>query len=138
MASICKEILVDAAPAAVWDAVRDVGQVHKRLVPGMVTNTVLDGEERRVTFASGFTVRELIVDIDDTARRLSYAAVGGQIAHHNASIQVFERGEGQSRIVWTTDILPHEQAGFVRQNVDQAAPIIMRTLGTATDRQSST
>jgi len=128
MASICKEIIVAASPDAVWDAVRDVGQVHRRMAPGFVTHSSVEGGERSVTFASGLTVRELIVDIDDTARRFAYAVVGGQPTHHNASFQVFPHGEGHSRIMWITDVLPHELAGFIRQTVDQAAPIIARTL----------
>lgn len=107
MASICKEIIVAAPPDAVWDAVRDVGQVHRRMAPGFVTHSSVEGGERSVTFASGLTVRELIVDIDDTTRRFSYAVVGGQPTHHNASFQVFPYGEGHSRIVWLTDVLPH-------------------------------
>ncbi len=39
MASIRKEILVEAAPEQVWDAVRDVGAVHRRLTPGLVLDT---------------------------------------------------------------------------------------------------
>lgn len=31
MASIRREILVEARPADVWDAIRDVGAVHTRL-----------------------------------------------------------------------------------------------------------
>jgi carbon monoxide dehydrogenase subunit G len=130
MASICKEIIVAALPEAVWDAVRDVGQVHRRMAPGFVTHSSVEGGERSVTFASGLTVRELIVDIDESARRFSYAVVGGQPTHHNASFQVFPYGEGHSRLVWITDVLPHELAGFIRQTVDQAAPIIARTLAT--------
>ena len=34
MASIRKEILLDARPEEVWDAVRDIGALHTRLVPG--------------------------------------------------------------------------------------------------------
>ncbi len=128
MACIRKEILVEAAPDAVWDAVRDVGEVHRRLAPGLVTHSVLEGNERSVTFANGLTVREVIVDIDDAARRYSYALVGGRARHHNASMQVFADGEARSRLVWITDILPDELADVVRQTVDQAAPIIQRTL----------
>ena len=128
MASVLKEILVDAPADIVWDAVRDVGQVHRRLAPGFVTHAVLEGDVRTVTFANGMTVREQIVDIDDAARRYSYTLVDGKAQHHNASMQVCALEDGRSRIVWITDILPHERAGFVRQNVDQAAPIIQRTL----------
>ncbi len=44
MASIRREITTAAAPAAVWDAVRDVGGLHTRLVPGFVVETELDAD----------------------------------------------------------------------------------------------
>ena len=56
MASIRKEIAVEAPAGRVWDAIRDVGAVHTRLVRGMVLNTRLDGDSRLVTFANGETV----------------------------------------------------------------------------------
>src|SRR5882762_30789 len=39
MASIRKEIVIEASPKRVWDAVRDVGAVHERLAPGFVVDT---------------------------------------------------------------------------------------------------
>jgi hypothetical protein len=42
MASIRKEIVTAAKPQAVWDAVRDVGALHTRLVPGFVVDTRLE------------------------------------------------------------------------------------------------
>jgi uncharacterized protein YndB with AHSA1/START domain len=33
VASIHREILIDAPPEQVWDAARDVGALHTRLVP---------------------------------------------------------------------------------------------------------
>jgi hypothetical protein len=65
MASIRKEILLDARPEEVWDAVRDIGALHTRLVPGFVTDTRLEEGARIVTFGNGMVVRELIVDLDD-------------------------------------------------------------------------
>jgi hypothetical protein len=69
MAHIAKEIQIDAAPDAVWDAVRDVGRVHRRLVPGITTDCRLEDGARVVTFANGMVLRELIVDVDQAARR---------------------------------------------------------------------
>ena len=43
MASIHKEIHIAAAPEAAWAALRDVGALHTRLVPGFVTDTRLAG-----------------------------------------------------------------------------------------------
>src|SRR5436853_5593582 len=105
MASIHKEVRLGAAPADVWAAIRDVGAVHRRLAPGFVTDTRMDGDAARVvTFANGFVVRELIVDVDDRARRLAYAAVGGRSTHHNASFEVLADGE-RTRLVWIVDVL---------------------------------
>lgn len=39
MASIRKEIHVDARPEKIWDALRDVGALHERVVPGFVVDT---------------------------------------------------------------------------------------------------
>jgi hypothetical protein len=128
MASIRKEILIDARPADAWAAVRDVGAVHERLACGFVVDCRLDGDARVVTFANGMVLRELIVDIDDQARRFSYAAVGGRLSHHNASMQVFAEGEAGSRLVWMTDLLPSEFAGLISELQDQGVSAMKRTL----------
>jgi carbon monoxide dehydrogenase subunit G len=128
MASIRREVLIEARPADVWDVVRDVGAVHKRLAPGFVVNTQLEDGARIVTFGNGFVVRELIVDVDDTARRLVWAAVGGRLTHHNASMQVFAEGENGSRVVWIADLLPHELAGYVTGLIEQGLGVMKQTL----------
>ena len=92
MASIHKEILIDARPEDVWDAIRDVGAVHRRLAPGFVVDTKMEGDARIVTFGNGLVARELIVDIGEDTRRLAWSVVGGPLTHHNASLQVFAEG----------------------------------------------
>jgi len=121
MASIRKEILLDARAEDVWDAVRDVGALHTRLVPGFVSDTRLEKGARIVTFGNGMVVRELIVDLDDTARRLVWSASGGRLSHHNASAQVFADGDKRSRLVWTADLLPDELAGEIRTMMEHGA-----------------
>jgi carbon monoxide dehydrogenase subunit G len=128
MATIRKEILIDAGPEAVWAAIRDIGAVHRRLTPGFVVDTRLDGDARIVTFANGLVARELIVDIDEQARRLAYAATGGRATHHKASFQVFAEGDSRSRLVWITDLLPNDIAGLVGTMVQQGADIMKQTL----------
>jgi carbon monoxide dehydrogenase subunit G len=128
MASIRKEIRLNVPPSEVWDAVRDVGAVHKRLCPGVLTNTRLESDARIVTFANGMTVRELIVDIDDDARRFVWAAVGDPLTHHNASMQVFDDGDRVSRLVWITDILPNTITGDIQNLINQGAVAIRQTL----------
>ena len=128
MASIRKEMMVNAPADHVWAAVRDVGAVHTRLARQMVLDTKLDGDSRLVTFANGEVVRERIVDIDDKARRLAYAAVDWRTTHHNASFQVVPDGDGRCRLVWITDLLPDSIADVVRGYVEQGSLAIKRTL----------
>jgi hypothetical protein len=42
MASVRKELVTSARPPSVWDAIRDVGALHTRLVPGFVVDTRLE------------------------------------------------------------------------------------------------
>lgn len=128
MASIYKAILIQARPQDVWAAIRDAGAVHQRLAPGFVIDARLEGDARIVTFANGAVVRELLVDIDDEARRLAYAAVGGRTSHHNASMQVFAEGEDSSRLVWITDLLPNEVTAILHELVEQGAATMKQTL----------
>jgi len=129
MASIRKEILIEARPEAVWDAVRDVGAVHERLAPGFVVDTRLEDGARIVTFASGLVARELIVDVDDAARKLVWAVVGSpRLTHHNASMQVFADGERRSRVVWIADLLPNEIAGYIAGMIEQGLGTMKKTL----------
>ena len=59
-----------ARPDEVWDAIRDIGALHTRLVPGFVVDTRLEPGARIVTFGNGMVVKEPIVDIDEADRRL--------------------------------------------------------------------
>ena len=121
MASIRKEIPIEAPAELVWDAMRDVGAVHRRVVPGFVTDCRMEGEARIVTFANGMTAREVIVDLDDRARRLAYSARSERLEHHNASVQVFENGPARCSVVWLADVLPHAAAQTVSAMMEQGA-----------------
>ena len=127
MASIRKEVKLSTPPEAAWDALRDVGAVHTRVAPGFVTDCRMDGPDRIVTFANGLAARELIVDVDDAARRLAYSARSERLTHHNASVQVFPDGTG-SRVVWVADFLPHEAAANLRQMIEAGCAVMKKTL----------
>jgi len=128
MASIRKEIPLESSAENVWAAVRDVGALHHRLVPGFVVDTRLEEGARIVTFGNGMVVRELIVDLDDESRRLAWSARGGRLTHHNASVQVFADEARRCRLVWIADLLPNEFAGEIRAMIDQAAAVMKKTL----------
>jgi len=130
MASIFKEVLIECDPAAVWDAVRDVGAVHTRVAPGFLTACRMEDAPRArvVTFANGMEARELIVDVDDAARRLVWALVGGRLTHHNASMQIIPEGAGHARVVWVADLLPNELAPVIAAMIDQGLAAMKGTL----------
>jgi carbon monoxide dehydrogenase subunit G len=128
MASIRREILTKASPEDVWAAIRDIGALHTRLVPGFVVDTRLEPGTRIVTFGNGMVVREPIVDIDDRDRRLVWSATGGRTTHYNASVQVFASEAGGAKVVWIADLLPDEAAADIRAAIEQGMAVMKRTL----------
>ena len=128
MASIHKEVVIGVAGEVVWDAIRDVGAIHERLVPGFVVDCKLDGDSRIVTFANGMVVRELIVDVDDETCRHSWSARSEPFTHHNASAQVFPEGSDRCRVVWIADLMPNEVAEATAEMIQQGLETMKRTL----------
>jgi carbon monoxide dehydrogenase subunit G len=128
MASVRTEILIDARPEDVWDALRDWGALHQRLVPGFVTDARLDGHDRIVTFFNGSVAREVLVDLDDDGRRLAWSVVDGPFTHHNASAQVFAAGEDTTRFVWIADLLPSDLASHVAALMERGTNAVKETL----------
>jgi hypothetical protein len=104
MASIRREFLIEARPEDVWDAVRDVGELHTRLVPGFVTGCKLEQGARIVAFG------------------------GGRLTHHSASMQVFAEGDKRTRAVWTADLLPDEMAKPIAAMIDQGCAAMKKAL----------
>jgi carbon monoxide dehydrogenase subunit G len=128
LASIRKEIEIDAGPEQVWAALRDFGAVHERLVPGFVVDARLDGDDRIVTFFNGSVLREVLIDLDDDARRLVWSIVDGPYTHHNGSAQVFASDEDRTRFVWVTDLLPDEMAEQTDAMMERGIGVIKQTL----------
>ena len=128
MASIRKEIHTSASPEQVWDALRDVGALHTRLVPGFVVDTRLKPGERVVTFGNGMVIREPIIDVNDEMRRVAWSAIGGQLTHYNASAQVCVNADKQTTVVWIADLLPNEAAGQIGLMMEQGMAIMKATL----------
>jgi hypothetical protein len=133
MASIHDEIPINVPARALWDAVRDIGALHTRLVPGFVTDCRLEdgGAARTVTFANGVVARELIVTVDDRVRRLVWSAAGGRLTHHNASAQVFEDGADRCRLVWIADLLPDAMAPAIAAMIGQGLQAMKKALESA-------
>ena len=127
MASIRKQVHIDATVAKVWEALRDVGALHTRLVPGFVTDTRMDGNARVVTFANGQVAREEIVSVDDNLRRVAWAILDPPFQHYSGVAWV-EPEVGGARFVWTADLLPNEMAERVDAMMSAGIQVIKKTL----------
>jgi len=128
MASIHKDISINAPAHEVWDAVRDFGAVHTRLARGFVLDSKLDGEARIVTFSNGTVARELLVDCDDARRRLVYAVISERLKQHSASVQIVADGDLRCRMIWIVDLLPHEIAPYISSQMDLGAAAMQKAL----------
>ena len=130
MATLRREIPVAAGAAAVWQKLRDFGQVHTRVAPGILTDLRMEGGDRIVTFFNGLVARERLVTADDAACRLVYAVVEGRASHYNAAVQVFTDGDGSS-VVGTIDLWPDELAPAIGGMMDEAEKVMGKTLAEA-------
>lgn len=129
MATIHREVHIQADPEKVWSALRDVGALHTRLCPGFVIDTKMEGDDVRiVTFGNGRTARELIVSVDEERRRVAWVIPsGGTLIHYNGAAQIFPLAEGGCRFTWTSDVLPNEAASTVQAMIEAGIATIKRT-----------
>jgi uncharacterized membrane protein len=135
MASIRRTITIDRPAAQVWDAMRDVGALHTRLVVGFVTDCVLEeGGVRHVTFANGVKAREVMLDVNDADHRVAWTATGGRLTHHSASAQVMPAPGDSCEVVWIADLLPDTMAPAVAGMIEQGLAAMKRTLEAAGPR----
>src|SRR5215472_2761872 len=128
MASIRKEITTKASADQAWDAIRDIGSLHTRLVPGFVLDTRLEPGARVVAFANGMVIREPIIDINDKAKRVVWSAESDQLKHYNASAQVFTDDDAPTKVVWIADLLPNEASAFVDQMMEDGMIAMKKAL----------
>jgi hypothetical protein len=130
MATLRRQIALNASAGTVWSALRDFGAAHTRVAPGFLTGLAMDKGDRIVTFFNGMVARERLVTTDDENCRLVYTVVEGRASHYNAAVQVFPEGDG-SRLVWTIDLLPNDLAPAIGGMMDHAAGFMKKALEAA-------
>lgn len=131
MATVQKEIIIDADPAAVWTIIGDFADGPVQMAPGFVTDSRLDEPDVRVvTFADGTVARERLITLDEGTRRLVFSVIGGtmQPTHDNASMQVVPHGDGRSRFVWIHDVQPDDLTIPMGAAMDHGLSIIKQTV----------
>ncbi|MDL4775796.1 MULTISPECIES: SRPBCC family protein [Thermomonosporaceae] len=136
MASVQKEIIIDADPADVWAIIGDFTNGPVRMAPGFVTDSRLDEPDVRVvTFTDGTVARERLIALDDETRRLVFSIIGDtmQPTHDNASMQVFPHGDDRSRFVWIHDVQPDHLAIPMGGAMDHGLSIFKQTVESSSE-----
>ncbi|MCG5213223.1 SRPBCC family protein [Streptosporangium sp. KLBMP 9127] len=131
MATVHKEIIIEADPADVWAIIGDFTDGPVRMVPGLVTDSRLDEPDVRVvTFADGTVARERLITLDEERRRLVFSVIGDtmQPTHDNASMQVVSHGDGRSRFVWIHDVQPDDLTIPMSAVMDHGLSIFKQTV----------
>lgn len=128
MAYFIHEVSVNVDADRAWDALRDVGHLHTRLVKGFVSECQFDGVIRVLKFVNGVVTTERIVSVSEASRRVSWSAVSDRLTHHNASACIVRTGPQSCRVVWSVDLLPDSMASAIEAMVQTGLQAIKRTL----------
>jgi hypothetical protein len=128
MAYLQHEVSIDVAANIAWDALRDVGHLHTRLVRGFVIECQFDGQTRHLKFANGVTTSERIVSVHDQHKRVSWTAISERLTHHNASAQVIAVGPKSCKVVWIVDLLPDSMEPAIAAMVNTGLEAMRATL----------
>jgi carbon monoxide dehydrogenase subunit G len=127
MASITKSTYLGTGSDEVWEVLRDPGRVNELIT--FLGEVTVDGNTR-VCALGDDVLEELLVDIDDVARRFVYSIRRSPFGfvHHSASMQAIPEGEG-TRFVWVTDLLPDEARPAVDEALTAALASIQKAFG---------
>lgn len=125
MATITKDVILEAPLDETWPAFADFAAVDKRVATGFVVQCEANDGGRTVTFATGLVANERLVTLDHAAHRLAYSVKGGRLSHHNASFQLEADGH-RTRVVWQADILPDSFAAAIDRMMEDGCKAMLR------------
>ncbi len=108
MATIRYERRIAAPADVVWSIVRRPESIPEWF-PGVVSCTV-EGTQRTITLASGISMPEEIMTVDDLQRRFQYRVTAPLYRFHLGTIDVIELGENDSLCVYSTTAEPDVMA----------------------------
>ncbi len=128
MATIHIERIIEASADQVWAALREFGELHTKVAPGFILDTVVEGDVRTVTFDGGLVMRERLIAIDDEHRRIVYSILADLFEHHNASNMVVPEGDHRCRFVWVVDFLPDDPKDRIAAMMNAGADAIKASM----------
>ncbi|MDV7087671.1 SRPBCC family protein [Rhodococcus opacus] len=120
MSSLRAEILIDAKPDRVWEAVSDAANISEWYP--LISQSRLDSSGvRHIELSDGSRVEEEIVTSDADLRRFQYRIQGGDLPvdHHLGTIDVIPV-EDKTLVVYSSEITPDNLALLVDSAVKDA------------------
>jgi len=120
MATIQREFEIDTTPDAAWAAIRDVGRINQLVA--FLGDVSVDGDHRTCDLGDQGKLKELIVSVDDTRKRLAYSILDSpfNLEHHHATMQIVANGGTGAHFIWTTDVKPDEAVPALSEAIDHA------------------
>jgi len=125
MATIRKDVILEAPLDETWPAFAEFAAVDERVATGFVVGCEANDGGRTVTFANGLVANEQLVTMDRKAHRLAYSVKGGRLSNHNASFQL-EADGNRTRVVWQVDILPDGFAAAIDGMMEDGCKAMLR------------
>jgi carbon monoxide dehydrogenase subunit G len=102
------ELSVSADEA--WAAVGDFAGVDK-IFPGL-DSLDIEGDDR-ILGMFGMSIRERLIERDESARRLVYSIIEGvPVESHQGTITVQDAGDG-SKVTWAWEVTPDEMSDLL-------------------------
>jgi len=108
VASVRRQQIINASADDVWAFVGDPTTLPEWFP--VVSDAVVDGDERTITIGSGIPRPERILTNDSVLRRFQYTVSAGFFRHHLGTIDVFDLGDDRCLIAYATDAEPDVMA----------------------------
>jgi hypothetical protein len=126
MATIRREVALHCDLDSAWANLRDFGNAAV-VFAGPLVDCFREGSIRRVRFATGLTVQEQLVTLDDLENRLVYSVIDGPFSQHSASMQLIAE-RNRVRFVWISDFLPDEAMPGILPLIEEGCRAIQKNL----------
>lgn len=119
MATIYREIDIDAPLETVWNKVSNTAQISDFI--GFVATSTQQGDTRVCKLEGGGELTEKIISVDDELKRVMYSITSSPLnmEFHSASMQL-EEIAGATRLKWAVDLLPAEAVNHMAPMLDGA------------------
>jgi len=104
MATVRHHVVIDVAAADAWDLLGNPRRAAEWF-PG-ITSCVVDGATRTVTLATGLSLPEELVTVDELQRRFQYSVKMPIVRSHLSTLDVLELDEASCCCSYAADADP--------------------------------